>query len=60
MSAKKKHNLQGESFVLFREHSEDVKPERWDPEMTLRDCSEEARVGQGEPGCIGVFVTKTR
>ena len=46
--------------MSFRERSEDVKPGRWDPEMILRDCSEEARVGWGEPGCIGVFVTKTR
>lgn len=60
MSAEKQHNLQGESFMAFRGHSEDVKLGRWDPEMTLRDCSEKARVDWGEPGCIGVFVTKTR
>lgn len=46
--------------MAFRGHSEDVKLGRWDPEMTLRDCSEKARVDWGEPGCIGVFVTKTR
>ena len=46
--------------VTFELGLKDVKPGRWDPEMILRDCSEEARVGWGEPGCIGVFVTKTR
>lgn len=42
--------------MAFRGHSEDVKLGRWDPEMTLRDYSEEARrVDWGEPGCIGVL-----
>ena len=37
------HNLKVESYVLFSRHSEVFKPGRQDFQITLTDCSEEAR-----------------
>ena len=57
LSTEKMHNLEAEGYVLFSGLSEVFKPGRQDSQITLRDCSEEAR---GEPGYTVVFATNTR
>ena len=39
------NNLKVESYALFGGHSEDFNPGRQDSQITLRDCSKEARGG---------------
>ena len=45
LSTEKMHNLEAEGYVLFNGLSEVFKPGRQDSQITLRDCSEEARGG---------------